>query len=457
MKLDPESLFQATRSIGLQPVEFNEIRENIQMSVTKEGEVRLGGTMDQENFLTSAQRLALGTDEKAQIRAAILEGIASSSLSTSPFRGLLRICSGSMAAITVFVLCGAGVSYAAESALPGDALYTVKVHFTESILLRLSNSLETKAKLQARLVSRRLEEAEKLAEKSKLTAERVAIVQARLIEHVEALEVDLQELAALDQQTSGSIAIDTAAEMEAHENLLQRIRTDNNPEDVERLLKETRKARHIAEKITVASGIRNLAEVKAKKADDEIRKTKAAKTWKARVNEDTDIANTILTAEIDLKASEEAAAAADIRVEKATSALNKAKEAKFMLLLPSHTKLKLSQPVERKPSSRNTGERDDTHVIVSSLSSSTDSSSRTEESSSVTSFSSAPSSSSTSKTSSATSHSSLSSKTSSSFPASSSSVTIQMSTSASASVSVPSAGGILKKADEVNKKTSPKL
>lgn len=432
MKFDPESFFQSARSIRLHKGEFDEIRQNVQKSVTKEGAARLDSTMDQGHFLASAQKVSLGAGEKAHIRAAIMESIRGSSPSYSPFYRFLRICSGSMAAVMIFVLCGAGVSYAAESALPGDALYTVKVNFTEAVRLRLANSVEAKARVQARLVGRRLEEAEKLAEKSRLTAERVAIVQERLTAHVAALEVDLQELAAFDQETSGSIAIDMAAEMEAHENLLQRIRTDNDPDDVEKLLKQTRKARNIAEKITVSADIRNLAEVKAKKADDEIRKTKAAKTWKTRVDEDANIANTILTAEDDLKASEEAAASAEIRVEKATSALNKAKEAKFMLLLPARTKLK---------EKRERPQRDDIESSASSLSS-------------VSSSSSSPTSSSVSSASSR----SRSSSSSSSEKGNKSSESESSVRSSSISSSIPVSSTIsetLKETDDLIKKTLP--
>lgn len=427
----------------------------MQMSVTKEDEVRPTSTMDQENFLKTAQRVALRTDEKAQIRAAIMESIASGNPSMSPFHRFLRICSGCMAVVMLFVLCGAGVSYAAESSLPGDPLYTVKVNFTESILVRLNNSVEAKARVQARLVGRRLEEAEKLAEKSRLTAERVAIVQERLTAHVAALEVDLQELARLDQQTSGSIAIDTAAEMEAHENLLQRIDNDNDPKDVERLLTETRKARNIAEKITLEVGVRNIAEVKAKKADDEIRKTKAAKTWKARVDEDADIAHTILTAEDDLKASEEAAVEAEIRVEKATSALNKAKEAKFMMLLPSRTKLKERTKKERPKDADAESSMSSSFEMSSSISLSMSSSSVTSLSttSSTSSSSVSASSSQTSSTSSSKSRSSSSSSTGRKNSESKSSV---RSSSVSSSLPLSSAmSDILKETDDLIKKTLP--
>lgn len=375
MKFDPNSLFQSARSIRLRPEEFHAIRGQLKMSVIKTETERLSGTMDQQNFLESASHISLRADEKAIIREAIMTDMeAADALTPRPFHGWMRLFSGSMAVLVLFIACGAGVSYAAEFSLPGDALYGVKVSFTEPLLLRFNSSTEAKVRLAAMLVSRRLEEAEKLAEKSRLTAERVTIVQERLTAHIAALELDLKELARLDQETSSNIAIDTAAEMEAHEHLLLRIETDNDPKDVEKLINETRKARTIAEKVTVSADLDSLAAVKAQKANDEIKKTKTTKMWKQRSTQDANISDTILNAEIDLKASEEAAAAANVKVEKATSALNKAKEAKFMLLLPAHTKLKIGVSAGRKEPSQTTNEPSETKseadVSASSVSSS---------------------------------------------------------------------------------------
>lgn len=464
MKFEPDPFFQSARSIALTDGEFDEIRKNMRNSVTKENWARLESTMDQTNFLTSAQKLSLRPAEKAQIRAAIMEGITVASPSHSPFHRLLRIFSRATAVLMIFLLCGASVSYAAESALPGDALYTVKVNFNESILLRMNKSAESKARVQARLMSRRLEEAEKLAEKSRLTAERVVIVEKRLRAHVMELEADLLELATLDQETSGSIAIDTAAEMEAHENLLQRIHNDNDPKDVERLVAETRKARNIAEKITFSTGIRNITELKSRKADDEIKKTKTAKTWHARVGQDADIAQTIITAETDLKESNEAAVAAEIRVKKAASALKKAKEAKFMLLLHSHTKLKVRGKEERPEDFDAASSTSSSVEMSSSLSISTNSSSVASSEPTTSSSTSNESSVSVSSSHTSSASSSVTSSRSSSASRTSSSTAKRSSESASSSrsTSVRSSApigseikDILKEADNLIKKTLP--
>lgn len=427
MTHDPESFFRLARSIRLQGDEFEALKQNLRMSVRNDDHARLQGGMDRKDFLTTAQKLSLTAGEKSQILAAIKEDMVNADAIQNPFRSFLTVCSRCLAAVMIFVLCGAGVSYAAESALPGDALYAVKVNFTEPILMRLNTSAEAKARMEARLAGRRLEEIERLAEKSELTAERVAIVQERLKLHITALESDLKELATLDQESSGSIAIDTAAELEAHENLLEEIHNDHGGNDVQKLIRETRKGRALAERATVSAKIHNRAEITIKKAEAEIQKTKSNKFWQQRSDEDAMLADAILNAENDLKGSVEEGIAADIKIEKASSALKKAKKAKFMLLLPGRPMLKNISPkrsgteTEQKPN-------DENHNSSSSHSDTSSSSSLTSSSSAST------------KPSSSSSHSSSLSASSSSVT---SSVTSSISVSASASASTSSAGDML--------------
>lgn len=90
--------------------------------------------------------------------------------------------------IAIALIAGGGTSYAAEGAVPGDALYVVKTEVNENIKSALAVSNEAEARLQARLVEERLEEAEKLATRGELTAETSADLSARLNEHYKKAE-----------------------------------------------------------------------------------------------------------------------------------------------------------------------------------------------------------------------------------------------------------------------------
>jgi hypothetical protein len=73
-------------------------------------------------------------------------------------------------AIAIMVLLGGGTSIAADRALPGDALYAVKVNVNEQVRAALTFSADAKAKLNAQLAEERLREAAVLAAEGKLDA-----------------------------------------------------------------------------------------------------------------------------------------------------------------------------------------------------------------------------------------------------------------------------------------------
>ena len=78
--------------------------------------------------------------------------------------------------ILIALLLGGSVSFASESAIPGDMLYPIKVHMNENIRDAFAVSDEAQAKLDADLAAERLLEAEKLAADGRLNAS----VQAQL-------------------------------------------------------------------------------------------------------------------------------------------------------------------------------------------------------------------------------------------------------------------------------------
>lgn len=90
--------------------------------------------------------------------------------------------------LVIIILLGGGASVAAEKAVPGDALYPVKVSVNEEVRSALSFSAEAKARFEARRAERRLEEAEKLSLEGRLNAETRAEIASRFEEHAEAFE-----------------------------------------------------------------------------------------------------------------------------------------------------------------------------------------------------------------------------------------------------------------------------
>lgn len=93
------------------------------------------------------------------------------------------------------MLSAAGVSYAAEGALPGDALYPVKVSINEEIRAAAAISVIDRTRWENERASRRLSEAEALARKGQFQKEVAAELLTRLETHLglaQSLEADFE-------------------------------------------------------------------------------------------------------------------------------------------------------------------------------------------------------------------------------------------------------------------------
>ncbi len=123
----------------------------------------------------------------------------------------------------VVVLCASvGTSYAAEGALPGQALYGVKINVNEKIAGAMAVSPVAKAEFNADLTVRRLEEAEILAAANQLSPEISSDIQTR----IETSAANFSEsVAAIELTNNGELAAaevqsDLEATLSAHANVL---------------------------------------------------------------------------------------------------------------------------------------------------------------------------------------------------------------------------------------------
>ncbi len=181
------------------------------------------------------------------------EAMLRSILSTpAPWSFSLLFSMKQMAAVcAAFVLvAGSGITYAAESALPGDVLYPVK-DVTERLRGTLAVNAKAKAEWHSTLALRRLEEGETLAAQGRLTAEAEVQLTERFRGHAEDVALDIAVLADTDEsESAATIGADFEATLSAHEALLQRIARSRDGEDgrMEGLIAEVRgKAKHTNE------------------------------------------------------------------------------------------------------------------------------------------------------------------------------------------------------------------
>lgn len=120
-----------------------------------------------EKIFEPAKGVALGKESKNLIRESLLMHIKGN----PPYTFFSRIKPVYAATISLLavVLVVSAVSVEAESALPGDILYPVKIGFNEKIMQTLAFSDEAKTKVNIQLAELRLHEAEQLAVKGKMT------------------------------------------------------------------------------------------------------------------------------------------------------------------------------------------------------------------------------------------------------------------------------------------------
>ena len=140
--------------------------------------------------------------------------------------------------LIALLLIGGGTSLAAKSAVPGSALYPVKVDFNENLHSSFDLSSESKAQWDATLESRRLSEAETLASQGKLTASTEADLKTRF--NAEAQDYSVQ-MAKINATGKGSAsAVETASNLQgslaAHAQVLSQFSASANAGQVADLM-----------------------------------------------------------------------------------------------------------------------------------------------------------------------------------------------------------------------------
>jgi len=161
-----------------------------------------------------------------------------------------------MAAALVLVLVfGSGVSYAAENALPGDALYPVKTYINEPAKVALATNAEAKAEVQIELAERRIEEAAFLAAEGRLDEETEDNLAVAFESHAEAVAEHIAEA----DQDDGGIGVELASRFEnrlaAHENILLEVEDEGGAGHSMRLADAIRAASETAVNISVGTAV----------------------------------------------------------------------------------------------------------------------------------------------------------------------------------------------------------
>lgn len=132
------------------------------------------------------------SDEKAVTRRALSAHIKKTK-AASRWNFIPRMSPAFAAGILVITL-GAGITRAAENALPGDTLFPVKV-VKEAAFVALALDAEEKIVREAALARKRLDEVSQLAAENRLTEEAATVAKDNLVSHIANAQMRINLLA----------------------------------------------------------------------------------------------------------------------------------------------------------------------------------------------------------------------------------------------------------------------
>lgn len=134
-----------------------------------------------------------------------------------------------LALVAIFAILGssAGVSYAAEAALPGDLLYPVKVNLNEPVRGALAISAQAKTAWAISIAGERAKEAATLAAEKRLDPGTQAELESSLVSHAEIATRILDEQATSAPAMSAQAATRFEARLSEYERLIASIGEDD--------------------------------------------------------------------------------------------------------------------------------------------------------------------------------------------------------------------------------------
>lgn len=172
---------------------------------------------------TETKHLALTSKEKSAMRAALMSAMNAAPQHAEPTPYLLFLWSMprmALAGLLLLFALGGSAAYAAGGALPGDALYSVKIGVAEPIEGAMQFSPEAKATWHASVALRRVEEAETLAATGKLTPVTAATIESNFDSHADAATSLTNKAGSADSPQKEGLSADIAARLAAHSNVL---------------------------------------------------------------------------------------------------------------------------------------------------------------------------------------------------------------------------------------------
>lgn len=185
----------------------------------------------------SAKQINLSALEKADTFNAIAKHMQKNPMQAPEHSAVFnwfafhKMIASTMIAVLIIGVGGGSVAYAAQAALPGEALYSVKVDITEPLIdAALTFDPERRAEWERRRLKRRLKEVEHLSNNERFTADHRTRLQERVEHRMEMLQEHLDDMPE-DQRTIIQDRVDDV--IERHQKFLDAVESGiASPEEV---------------------------------------------------------------------------------------------------------------------------------------------------------------------------------------------------------------------------------
>lgn len=181
-----------------------------------------------EQLKKDAREVRLSKEEREAMRSAIERAFpplvkSPIRVTPSPFLFVHSKLVLPLTFVLIVVLVGGGSAYAAEGAVPGDALYSIKVNVNEKVAEALAVSIEARAAAHAKFAERRMREAEVLAERGALTASTKEEIEVRLDHHAAEVDTIVAEVGKENPGAAEELSSRLGSLLEAHSALIERL------------------------------------------------------------------------------------------------------------------------------------------------------------------------------------------------------------------------------------------
>ncbi|OGF52381.1 hypothetical protein A3I27_02390 [Candidatus Giovannonibacteria bacterium RIFCSPLOWO2_02_FULL_43_11b] len=198
-----------------------------------------------EKIFKKGQEIKLNPSEKEKMRDFVIS-YAKKNTKRKTFSIFSVLRSAPAILIFTIVFGGVGISFAAEKALPGDVLYSVKTNINEEVIGLLTVSDENKVKWLAKVAERRIEETETLVKENRFDPAAKEKIEKNFEQKAKKIKEKIQAIDEKNNLDAASMASQNLENtLEKHREILEKLSEEKSEsrEEIDSVLENVKSFR----------------------------------------------------------------------------------------------------------------------------------------------------------------------------------------------------------------------